>query len=131
MHNLKPMFFAASSVFAITALMSNSAKADEGMWTFDQFPSQKVAKAYGFAPDAKWLNHIQNSAVRLSTGCSASFVSKDGLILTNWHCSEGCVNDISDAKNDYAKNGFVALKREDEKTCPGMQAEVLEKIIVM
>lgn len=125
----KPMFLAASSVFAITALMSNSAKADEGMWTFDQFPSQKVAKTYGFAPDAQWLNHIQNSAVRLSTGCSASFVSKDGLILTNWHCSEGCVNDISDAKNDYAKNGFVALKREDEKTCPGMQAEVLEKII--
>lgn len=125
----KPMFLAASSVFAITALMTNSAQADEGMWTFDQFPSQKVAKAYGFAPDAKWLNHIQNSAVRLSSGCSASFVSKDGLILTNWHCSEGCVNDISDAKNDYAKNGFVALKREDEKTCPGMQAEVLEKII--
>jgi Peptidase S46 len=116
-------------LLATSALCINFAYADEGMWTFDQFPAQKVKKTYNFNPDPKWLNHIQNSAVRLSSGCSASFVSKDGLILTNWHCSEGCVNDISTAQNDYAKNGFLALKREDEKTCPNMSAEVLEKII--
>ncbi len=115
--------FIAAATFA-----STNAIADEGMWTFDEFPAAKMKKAYGFAPDGKWLKHVQNSAVRLSVGCSASFVSNDGLILTNWHCSESCVHDISTPENDFAKNGFVAKSREDERQCPGLSAEVLTEI---
>ncbi len=129
MKNNHKSIISLSAIIFAGILNVNCAKADEGMWTFDQFPAQKVKKAYGFTPDKKWLNHIQNSAVRLSTGCSASFVSKDGLILTNWHCTEGCVNDLSTAEKDYAKNGFLAKNKEEEKTCPGMQAEILENII--
>lgn len=115
-------------LFAAASILSTNAMADEGMWTFDQFPAAKMKKDYGFAPDANWLKHVQNSAVRLSVGCSASFVSKDGLILTNWHCSESCVHDISTPENDYAKNGFVAKNREEERQCPGLSAEVLTEI---
>lgn len=115
-------------LFAAASILSTNAIADEGMWTFDQFPAAKMKKDYGFAPDANWLKHVQNSAVRLSVGCSASFVSKDGLILTNWHCSESCVHDISTPENDYAKNGFVAKNREEERQCPGLSAEVLTEI---
>lgn len=118
----------ATLLFATTAFATSNALADEGMWTFDQFPAAKMKKEYGFAPDGKWLKHVQNSAVRLSVGCSASFVSKNGLILTNWHCSESCVHDISTPENDFAKNGFVAKSREEERQCPGLSAEVLTEI---
>lgn len=125
---LKNSLMTTSLLFAAGIFAATNAMADEGMWTFDQFPAAKMKKDYGFAPDGKWLKHVQNSAVRLSVGCSASFVSNTGLILTNWHCSESCVHDISTPENDYAKNGFVAKSREEERQCPGLSAEVLTEI---
>ena len=126
----KKLLHSSAAMLAVCAAnaFATSAKADEGMWTFDQFPAQKVQAAYGFTPTKAWLNHVQNSAVRLSVGCSASFVSPDGLILTNWHCASDCTANLSSAANDYNKNGFFAMKREDEKTCPGLSAEVLVSI---
>lgn len=117
-------FVIASVIFT----QNDIAKADEGMWTFDAFPSQKVMQDYGFNPNQRWLNHIQNSAIRLSTGCSASFVSPNGLILTNWHCAAKCVEKLSNQEIDYSQAGFIAAKIEDEKQCPAMQAEVLTEI---
>ncbi|WP_108985030.1 S46 family peptidase, partial [Candidatus Phycosocius bacilliformis] len=115
---------------AAAALMfSSPAFADEGMWTFDAFPAAKMKATYGFAPDQAWLSRVQQSAVRLSSGCSASFVSDTGLILTNWHCVSSCVADLSSADKDYGKNGFLAATLVDEKTCPGVEAEVLVSII--
>ncbi|WP_240008241.1 S46 family peptidase [Pseudaquidulcibacter saccharophilus] len=120
---------ASLAIIAFALLSATYAKADEGMWTFDNFPSDKVEKEYGFKPTKEWLNNIQNSAVRLSSGCSASFVSENGLILTNWHCSAECTANLTTKENDYSKDGFFAYKREDEKQCPGMEAQVLEQII--
>eukprot|EP01030_Chromulinospumella_sphaerica_P013918 gene13918-13705_t len=71
---------AAATVFGAAA----PALADEGMWTFDNLPTAKIEADYGVKLDAKWLDHVRLSAVRIA-GCSASFVSKDGLILTNAH----------------------------------------------
>jgi Peptidase S46 len=71
---------------------------------------------------------VLQSAVRLSSGCSASFVSGTGLIMTNWHCASDCVSNLSSADKDYGKNGFLALTLTDEKVCPGMEAEVLVSI---
>jgi Peptidase S46 len=109
-------------------MMSSGAQADEGMWTFDAFPAAKMQAKYGFAPDQAWLNRVQQSAVRLTSGCSASFVSGTGLIMTNWHCASDCVANLSSAEKDYGKNGFLAATLADEKTCPGMEAEVLVSI---
>jgi hypothetical protein len=113
---------------AAVLMMSTGARADEGMWTFDAFPTAKMQAKYGFAPDQAWLNRVQQSAVRLSSGCSASFVSGTGLIMTNWHCASDCVANLSSADKDYGKNGFLALALSDEKVCPGMEAEVLVSI---
>jgi hypothetical protein len=109
-------------------MMSSGAQADEGMWTFDAFPAAKMQAKYGFAPDQAWLNRVQQSAVRLSSGCSSSFVSGTGLIMTNWHCASDCVANLSSADKDYGKNGFLAATLTEEKNCPGMEAEVLLSI---
>lgn len=116
------------AVCALALMAANPAKADEGMWTFDAFPKAKMQAKYGFAPDQAWLNRVQQSAVRLTSGCSASFVSNQGLILTNWHCVSDCVANLSSATNDYGLNGFLATALTDEKKCPGIEAEVLVSI---
>ncbi len=105
-----------------------AARADEGMWTFDAFPTAKMRAAYGFAPDQAWLDHVRASAVRLTGGCSASFVSASGLILTNHHCVAGCLQDLSDNGHDYLAHGYTASGREEERLCPGQQAEVVTSI---
>ena len=113
---------------AIAALPFTAAHADEGMWTFDGFPAAKMQADYGSAPDQAWLDKVRSAAVRLTGGCSASFVSSDGLILTNHHCVAGCLQDVSSAKVDYVDNGFTAATRANEKLCPGQQAEVVTAI---
>ena len=105
-----------------------AARADEGMWTFDAFPATKMRADYGFAPDQVWLDRVRASAVRLTGGCSASFVSASGLILTNHHCVAGCLQDLSDGGRDLLANGYTARTRPEEKLCPGQQAEVVTSI---
>ena len=104
------------------------AQADEGMWTYDNFPSAAVKAKYGVTIDQAWLDHVRGASLRLSTGCSASMVSSAGLVLTNHHCVSDCVQDLSTAGKDYIKDGFIAADRREERLCPGMQAESLESI---
>jgi hypothetical protein len=105
-----------------------SAGADEGMWTFDAFPADKMNAIYGWAPDKMWLDHVREASVRLTNGCSASLVSREGLILTNSHCALECAQNNATTAIDYVRIGYTATRREDEKTCPGDQAEVLTSI---
>jgi hypothetical protein len=104
------------------------ALADEGMWTFDNFPSQTVQQKYGVTIDQAWLDRVRAGAVRLAGGCSASLVSAEGLVLTNHHCVAGCVQDLSTAERDYLKDGFFPSSRSEERQCPGTQAEILTAI---
>ena len=97
---------------AVTGATATPARADEGMWTFDNFPIQTVNSKYGTNIDQAWLDRVRNAAVRLQ-GCSASLVSGEGLVLTNHHCVIGCVQDLSDAQHDYVKNGWMPATRED------------------
>lgn len=105
-----------------------SAHADEGMWTFDAFPAAKLKAEYGWAPDQAWLDRVRLASVRLTGGCSASFVSAEGLILTNQHCVADCLADLSGPGNDLLAKGYVANARSDEKLCPGQQAEIVTAI---
>ena len=112
----------------VPAALTSRAWADEGMWTFDNFPSAKVQAAYGVTVDQPWLDHVRGAAVRLSSGCSASVVTGEGLVLTNNHCVADCAQVLSSAGRDYFNDGFQAPARTDEKTCSGMQAEILTQI---
>jgi hypothetical protein len=121
-----PRLAASAALFALA--LPTVAQADEGMWTFDAFPAAKMRAAYGWAPDEAWLDKVRASAVRLTGGCSASFVSPEGLILTNHHCVVSCLQDLSTAQNDIVANGFTAAARPAERRCPGQQAEVVTAI---
>ncbi|MBV8299683.1 MAG: S46 family peptidase [Candidatus Eremiobacteraeota bacterium] len=111
--------FVAAATLVFSCLPS-SALADEGMWTFDNFPSAKVKQAYGFAPSRQWLDHVRLASLR-APGCSASFVSPDGLVMTNHHCVVNCLAQLSTAQKNYAENGYYAQRREDEIRCPNFE----------
>lgn len=115
-------------LLASTVLLSSSAAADEGMWTFDNFPIAAVNAKYGMHIDQAWLDHVRGAAVRLSTGCSASIVSGQALVLTNNHCVAGCAQDLSTKANDYFTHGYISHGRQEERKCAGMQAEILTSI---
>jgi hypothetical protein len=112
------LLLAAASIIA-------PAFADEGMWTYDNFPAAKMRAKYGWAPDAAWLEHARLGSIRLTLGCSASLVSPDGLVMTNHHCARDCVSDLADAQHDYVANGFYAATQAEEKKCPAMEANQL------
>jgi V8-like Glu-specific endopeptidase len=116
------------TMLLITAGTAAPALADEGMWTYDNFPTAKMQAAYGWAPDAAWLEHARLGSIRLTLGCSASLVSPDGLVMTNHHCARECVSDLADAQHDYIAHGFYAASRANEKKCPAMEANQLVNI---
>jgi hypothetical protein len=115
-------------LLAGTLLSAAPAFADEGMWTFDNFPAAQVRAKYGVDITPAWLDHVRNNAVRLSTGCSASIVSANALVLTNNHCVAECAQDLSSAGHDYYTHGYTALNASEERKCAGMQAEILTSI---
>ena len=110
---------------ATVLLLPSIAGADQGMWTFNNFPSTKVSQAYGFSPDQTWLDHVRLSSIRLAGGCSASLVSKDGLVMTNHHCAHSCIEQLSTKERDYVQTGFYAKEAKDEVKCPDMEANQL------
>jgi V8-like Glu-specific endopeptidase len=123
---MRALMIPVSAIFI--CLFGASALADEGMWTFDNFPTASVNQKYGLHIDPAWLDHVRAASVRLSSGCSASIVTSDGLVLTNHHCVRDCAQQLSSATTDYVKDGFQVARREDEKPCSGMQADVLAGI---
>jgi V8-like Glu-specific endopeptidase len=94
------------------------------MWTFENAPLDYWQAAYGFRATQEWLDHVRLASVKIP-GCSASFVSADGLILTNHHCARGCIAANSTPEVDYVQDGFYAATRAEEKVCPNAYADVL------
>lgn len=108
----------------LIGLLSFPAFADEGMWTFHDFPQTLVKQRYGADITSAWLDRVRTSTVRLS-GCTASFVSPQGLILTNHHCSAACLDQNSTAQKNLLKEGFLARTRDQELRCGTQVADVL------
>ena len=125
-----PRLARALCLFATAAsLPLGAARADEGMWTFDAFPTAKMQADYGWAPDQAWLDRVRGAAVRLTGGCSASFVSTSGLILTNHHCVASCLAGPVDRGQRSSREWHRHRRtRAEEKMCPGQQAEVVTAI---
>jgi Peptidase S46 len=100
------------------------ASANEGMWTFDNFPASAVRQSFGADITPAWLDHVRLSTLRL-TNCTASFVSRQGLILTNHHCIESCLAELSTKEKSLLELGFRATARKEEQRCPAQYADVL------
>jgi hypothetical protein len=97
------------------------------MWTFDAPPLAYWKARYNFEADKAWLDHIRMSTLRIP-GCSASFVSANGLVMTNHHCGRECTAGASTADSNYIQTGFAAASRTDEKKCANMWADQLQAI---
>src|SRR2546426_3529808 len=105
-----------------------SARADEGMWTFNNVPRAEIKKRYGFEVTDAWLKKVQLASVRFNNGGSGSFVSPNGLVLTNYHIVEDIVNEVSTPQKDLAKEGFVARTQAEEIKAPSLELNVLISI---
>src|ERR1700741_5531533 len=102
-----------------------TALADEGMWTFNNVPRAEIKKKYGFDVTDQWLNKVPLPSVRFNNGGSGSFVSPNGLVLTNYHIVEDIVNEVSTPEKDLAKEGFVARSSAQEIKAPSLELNVL------
>src|SRR5689334_22991260 len=91
-----------------TLFMTPNAPADEGMWVFNNLPLKTLKEKYNFEPTKEWTDHLRLSAVRFNSGGSGSFVSPDGLVMTNHHVGADTLQKISTKEKDYYKEGFLA-----------------------
>ena len=108
----------------LLALLSSPAFSDAGMWTFHDFPRELLKREHGADIDAAWLDRVRTATVRLSN-CTASFVSPEGLILTNHHCAEACLDEHSSGEQNLVRAGFLARSRDKELKCGAQVADVL------
>jgi len=99
-------------------------RAEEGMWTFDNLPLKQLKEKYAFEPSQAWTDHVRLSTLTLG-GCTGSFVSAEGLVLTNHHCTRGSIQRLSTKEKDLVKHGFVAASRDQEIKIPGLTYRTL------
>jgi hypothetical protein len=118
--------FSPPTALLLTLSLSFGARlaADEGMFTFDNPPLERLA-AYGFRPRPAWLESVRLASVRFMDGGSGAFVSADGLLVTNHHVALSCIQNLSDPGQDHVKDGFLARSRAEEPACPGYEVNVL------
>jgi len=121
---------ASSLILTLAGVLSAAAvaRADEGMWPMNNVPVDRIAQKYGFKPDQAWLQNVQLSSARLAQGCSASFVSAHGLVMTNHHCAHECIEQLSQKGQDLVANGFYAPNEAAEKRCPALEVNQLVSI---
>lgn len=112
-------------VFVISSSLQLTSAPDEGMWTFDNPPVKQLQERYGFTPTQAWLDHVRLASVRFMDGGSGSFVSPNGLVLTNHHVAMGQLQKISTAEKNYVADGFLAATLEDEIKSPDLEVNIL------
>ena len=115
---------AALGGLLLSNTMTNS-NADEGMWLFNNPPRKQLKEKYGFEVADPWLEHVQKSSVRFNSGGSGSFVSEDGLALSNHHVGADALQKFGDKDHNYLRDGFYARTLAEEKRCLDLELNVL------
>ncbi len=125
---MKLRMLVCALVVALISFQAIPVIAEEGMWTFNNVPRAEIKQKYGFEITDEWLRKVQLASVRFNNGGSGSFVSPNGLVLTNYHIVEDIVGEVSTAEKDYAKEGFVARSQAEEIKAPYLELNVLMSI---
>ena len=118
--------FLAVAILAMCCI--STTHADEGMWLFNNLPKDHLKSKHGFEPTDEWSEKLMKSCVRFNVGGSASFVSSNGLVLTNHHVAFDTLSKLSDENNNYAKDGFLARTMEEELKAPDLELNQLLQI---
>ena len=119
----------AAIVFDTTAVTAAYGRFDGGkMWTFDDPPLGYFDERYGLRPDSSWLAKAMRGALRFGRSCSASFVSRQGLVMTNHHCARESITKVSAEDEELMKDGFLAETLADERKVPDLHVEQLVQI---
>src|SRR5262245_51224834 len=116
------------AVVGLVMGLANPLHGDQGMWLFNNPPRKLLKEKYDFEPTDKWLEHVQKSSVRFNSGGSGSFVSPNGLVLTNHHVGADCLQKLGDKDHNYYRDGFHAKTRAEEKRCHDLELHVLLSI---
>src|SRR5881296_2067479 len=118
------------TIFAIMCAFESAASgfADEGMWLFNAPPLKQLKEKYHFEPTPQWLEHLQKASVRFNSGGSGSFVSANGLVITNHHVGADTLQKISNPQHNYLKDGFYAKTHADEIKSTDLELNVLVSI---
>lgn len=120
-------------VLSVSTLFPQETKSDKfdigKMWTFESAPVDYFAQTYNFRPTKEWLDNVRLSCIRFGTGCSSSFISEDGLVMTNHHCGRGYVTKINRPGEKLSETGFFAETLNDERPIPGLYVDQLIKVI--
>ncbi|MCC6233147.1 MAG: S46 family peptidase [Verrucomicrobiales bacterium] len=111
----------AAAVLAAPA----TGRGDEGMWLFSSPPVEVLKSRHGFAPDQTWFDHVQRASVRVMSGGSGSFVSADGLLMSNHHVASDAIQKLSTADRDLLRDGFHARTLAEELPCKDLELNVL------
>ncbi len=126
MKRLLPLFFLT---LLITMTQTDALPADEGLWLFNNPPKKHLKDKYNFDEPQTWYDHLQKSAVRFNSGGSGSFVSADGLVMTNHHVGLGALQKLSKKNKDYVKDGFYAKTLAEEFKAVDEELNVLMEIV--
>ncbi len=116
------------TVMFVAMTFLNHLRADEGMWLFNALPVDHLKSTYDVEPDDQWTDHLMKSSVRFNVGGSASFVSSNGLVLTNHHVGSDTLAKLSTPENNYLKDGFLAKTTSDELKAPDLELNQLVNI---
>ncbi len=126
---MRKVYWLISLSVATTMMNASILPADEGMWLFNNPPKKLLKEKYGFEPTAAWLEHVQKASVRFNSGGSGSFVSADGLVLTNHHVGLGALQKLSSKTKDYVKDGFYAKTLGEEYKAVDEELNVLMEMV--
>ena len=126
MLSFRPLAAAAASLALM--LTTQPTFGDEGMWLFNNPPLDLLKSKYNFAPTPQWLDHVQKSSVRFNSGGSGSFVSADGLVMTNHHVAADDLQKLSSPEKNYLIDGFHARTHAEELKAKGLELNVLQSI---
>jgi hypothetical protein len=116
-------------VFVVLFLVAGTARADEGMWVLNNLPRELLKKKYDFDLTDAWRDRAMKASIRFNNGGSGSFVSPDGLAITNHHIGSDSLQKLSTKDKDLYRAGFLAKTQDEELKCPDLELNVLQEII--